>query len=131
MEIINYMLAGLSSTEIAQKMKRPLTTVQRRSKRLIDKGYVVGVIHINFKKFGLRRGLLHFKCKTTEMQEAVEKIAAIKGVESASGYLGSLDIIANVVYADSTEVLSIIRKARDMNLVTDVTWSEEIHSVPI
>jgi DNA-binding Lrp family transcriptional regulator len=131
MDIINYMLAGYSSTEIARKTKRPLSTIQRRSRHLLDKGFVISVMHLNFKKFGLRRGLLHFKCKTTDIQEAVEKIASIKGVESANGYLGSLDIIANVVYADSAEVLGIIGEARKLEFVSDASWSEEIHSVPI
>ena len=130
-EIINYMLAGYSSVEIAQKTSKPLSTVQRRSRHVMDKGYIVPVMHLNFKKFGLRRGVLHFKCKTTDLQEAVEKLAAIKGVESVSGYLGSLEVIANVVYADSAEVLDIIGKARELNVVTDASWSEEIHSVPI
>jgi DNA-binding Lrp family transcriptional regulator len=131
MAVINYMLAGYSAGEIAQKMSKPLSTIQRRIKRLTDRGFVVSVVHINFKKFGLRRGVLHFKCKTTDLHEAVQQIASIKGVESASGYLGSLDIIANVVYADSAEVLDIIGRARDLNLVSDASWSEEIHSVPI
>jgi DNA-binding Lrp family transcriptional regulator len=131
MAIINYMLAGYSTSEIAQKANKPLSTVQRRITRLTGKGFVVPVMHLNFKKFGLRRGVLHFKCKTTDLKEAVQKIAAISGVESASGYLGSLEIIANVVYADSAEVLDIIGKARDLKLVTDASWSEEIHSVPI
>jgi DNA-binding Lrp family transcriptional regulator len=131
MEIINYMLAGYSSTEIAEKTRRPLSTIQRRTRNLLDKGYVVDVMHLNFKKFGLRRGLLHFKCKTSDMQEAVDKIAALRSVESVSGYLGSLDLIANIVYADSAEVLEIIGAARDLNLVTDAIWSEEIHSVPV
>lgn len=74
---------------------------------------------------------MHFKCETTDLKEAVQRLAAIKGVESVSGYLGSLEVIANVVYADSVEVLDIIGKARDLNLVTDASWSEEIHSVPI
>lgn len=131
MTIVNYMLTGYSTLEIAQKVNKPLSTIQRRIKHLTGKGYVIPVMHLNFKKFGLRRGVLHFKCKTTDMHEAVQKIAAISGVESASGYLGSLDLIANVVYADSAEVLDIIGKARDLNLVTDASWSEEIHSVPI
>lgn len=131
MEIVNYMLAGYSTAEIAQKINKPLSTIQRRSRHLIDRGFVIPVMHLNFKKFGLRRGVLHFKCKTANLKEAVQKIAAIKGVESASGYLGSLEVIANVVYADSADVLDIVAKARDLNLVTDASWSEEVHSVPI
>jgi DNA-binding Lrp family transcriptional regulator len=131
MVLVNYMLAGYSTAEIAQKIDKLLSTTQRRSKHLIDRGFVIPVMHLNFKKFGLRRGVLHFRCKTANLKEAVQKIAAIKGVESASGYLGSLEVIANVVYADSTEVLDIIAQARDLNLVSDATWSEEIHSVPI
>lgn len=45
--------------------------------------------------------------------------------------IGSLDVIANVVYSDSKEVLGIIAEAQKLNLITDATWSEEIHSMPI
>jgi DNA-binding Lrp family transcriptional regulator len=125
------MLAGYSNVEIAKKIQRPVSTVQRRTRQLYAEGYTVPVVHLNFSKFGLRRGLLQFKCKSANLKEAVEKISAIKGVESAGAYLGSLDIVANVVYADSKEVLKIIAEAQKLNLITDVTWSEEIHSVPI
>lgn len=131
LKIISNLLAGYSNAEIARKVGKPLSTVQRRTRHLIDRGYVIPAMHLNFKKFGLRRGLLHFKCKSANLQEVVQKISRIKGVESISGYLGSLDVIANVVYADSSEVLGIIGEAQKLDLVADVTWSEEIHSVPI
>jgi DNA-binding Lrp family transcriptional regulator len=131
MAIINHMLAGYSSTEIAKKTGKPLSTIQRRTRNMLVKGYVIPIMHLNFKKFGLRRGLLHFKVKTADVQEMVQRLSAIKGVESASGYLGSLNVIANVVYADSREVLDIIAEAQKLDHITDVSWSEEIHSVHI
>ena len=131
MSIIQYMLAGYSNTDIANKMDKPLSTIQRRSRRLVERGIIVPYAHLNYGSFGLRRGLLQFKCKSANLQLAVEKIAAIDGVERASAYLGSLDVIANVVYADSKEVLKTIAEVQKLDLITDVRWSEEIHSLPI
>lgn len=131
LKIISLLLAGYSSSEISQKLNSPLSTIQRRVKVLTNAGYVVPVIHLNFRKFGLRRGLVQFKCKGANIKEAVQKISAIKGVESVGGYLGSLNIIANVMYEDSSEVLDIIAEAQKMDLVNDASWSEEIYSMPI
>ena len=131
MQVIPLMLAGYSTIEISTKLRIPLSTIQRRTKNLISSGYVVPVVHLNFKKFGLRRGLLQFKCKSANLKEAVQKVSAIRGVESVGGYLGSLDLIANVVYSDSSEVLGMIAEAQKLDLISDVTWSEEIHSMPI
>ena len=44
--------------------------------------------------------------------------------------MGSLDVIANVVHSDSSEVLDIIAEVQKLGLISDVTWSEEIRSMP-
>jgi DNA-binding Lrp family transcriptional regulator len=130
LEIIRLLLSGYSNTEIGIKIGKPLSTVQRRTRKLIEKGYVHQSTRLDFTKFGLRRGLLYFKCKSANLEEAVEKIYKIRGVASVAAYLGSLDVIANVVYADSKEVLSIISQVQKLDLISDVTWSEEIHARP-
>jgi DNA-binding Lrp family transcriptional regulator len=130
LSIIENTLAGYSYSDISRKIGRPLSTIQRRGRKLVENGIFIPRSHINFRKFGLRRGILQFKCKSANLEEAVKKIATITGVESAAAYLGSLDVIANVVYADSKEVLGIISEVQKFDLVNDVTWSEEIHSVP-
>ena len=131
LQIIGQMLAGYSFAEIARKTGIPLSTVQRRSQRILQEGFVVPVTHLNFKKFGLRRGMLLFRCKNASLHKAVDLISRVRGVESASAYLGSLDVIANVVYADSKDVLDIISEVEKFDLINGVTWSEEIHSSPI
>ena len=129
LSIIQYMLQGNSNTEIAKLLDKPLSTIQRRTRKLIEAGFVRTSFRLDFKKFGLRKGMLYFKCKSANLKEAVSQIARIRGVESVGAYLGSLDVIANVVYADSIEVLDIISKAQALDLISDVTWSEEIHSI--
>jgi DNA-binding Lrp family transcriptional regulator len=125
------MLAGYAGADIARKTGMPLTTIQRRSRRLLQERFVVPVAHLNYRKFGLRRGLLYLKCKNTNLEDAVVRISRIKGIESAGAYLGSLNVIANVVYADSKEVLGIIAAIQKMDLINEVTWLEEIYSVPV
>lgn len=128
-QLIGLILSGITSEDISKQLKTPLSTIQRRKKKILDKGLVHVSYRIDFKKFGLRKGLLYFKCKSANLQEAVEKISRIGGVESASAYLGSLDVIAFVAYSDSKEVLEIIAKAQELDLINEVTWSEEIHSM--
>jgi len=127
-KMIGLILSGMSNENISKQLKRPLSTIQRRKKKILDNGLVHVLHRIDFRKFGLRKGLLYFKCKSANLQEAVDKISRIRGVESASAYLGSLDVIAFVAYSDSKEVLEIIAKAQELGLISDVTWSEEIHS---
>lgn len=86
LELMRYMLASYSSTQISRKTGMPLSTVQRRTRNLFVRGYTIQVVHLNFKKFGLRRGLLQFKCKSADLKEAAEKISTIKGVESVGAY---------------------------------------------
>jgi DNA-binding Lrp family transcriptional regulator len=131
LEIIRYMLAGYTGADIARKTGMPLTTIQRRSKRLLQEGFVIPVTHLNYKKFGLRRGMLFLKCKNADLEEAVKYISKIKGIESAGAYLGSLNLIANVVYVDIKEVLQIVHAIQKLDLINEVTWLEEVYSLPV
>jgi hypothetical protein len=101
LEIIRHMLVGDTGVDIACKTDMPLTTIQRRSQCSLQEGFVIPLIHLNYRKFGLRREVLYLKCKNANLEEAVNYIAKIKGIGSAAAYLDSLNILANVEYGDS------------------------------
>jgi DNA-binding NarL/FixJ family response regulator len=51
-QIINLMIKGDNNKEISSKLHIPLSTVQRRAKRIQKQELVITTIHLNRFKFG-------------------------------------------------------------------------------
>ena len=89
-------------------MKIPLSTIQRRVRNLIYSRSIIVKSNINYEKFGFKTGLLYIYLVDGEINETAEKISEIEGIESVEIHIGNSDIIANVLYKHSKELLHII-----------------------
>jgi DNA-binding Lrp family transcriptional regulator len=129
-KIIDLMVKGNNNKQIASEIKAPLSTVQRRTKRLILEQTVLTKTELNYEKFGFKRGLLHLYVANGDIEKIVKEVTKLKGVSSVEVHIGNSDIIGNVIYKNAMELLDLMTDAKKMDGVDKVVWSEQIYSFP-
>lgn len=131
MQIISSMVeSGANNTSIAKSVNRPLSTVQRRTRKLIASGFMTEKVEPNINAFGLRRALIVISLDGTKPEDVCNKLLEIDGIIQANAYVGSLDVLATAIFEDNRKVLEFISHAKRIDGVRSVTWSEEVYSVP-
>ncbi|MGN6559865.1 MAG: Lrp/AsnC family transcriptional regulator [Candidatus Nitrosocosmicus sp.] len=129
-KIIHLMTKGNNNKQIASEIKIPLSTVQRRTKRLIEDGAVLTRTELNYEKFGFKRGLLHIYVENGDIDKMVKDVSKLRGISSTEVHIGNSDIIGNVIYKNSIELLDLITDVKKMDGVERIVWSEQIYSIP-
>ena len=125
-QIINLMVLGVQNKTIAEKLKAPLSTVQRRARILIRSEYVNHIFQPDYKKLGLKKGLLHVYLRTGNMKKIAEDLLLRDGIMSAGVHVGNSDIVGEFVYEDSEQLIDLISHVKEMEEVDKVVWSEEV-----
>lgn len=128
-KIIALMMSGRTSNDIADKLKRPLSTIQRRVRIIEEKGFVVFKPQLDYSKMGLKKGLLHVYLQGGDLRSAAEKLSNLAGVLSASVHLGNSDVILEFLFRESDEVVDLISKVKEQGGVEKVVWSQEVHRI--
>jgi DNA-binding Lrp family transcriptional regulator len=127
-EILRLLLLGLNNKGIAARVKIPMSTVQRRTRKLFEKGIVKTRIELDYQKLGLRRGLLHVYSEG-DVHGLAENISRIPGVQNTSIHIGNSDVVGYFVFKDAGQLLGIINEVKRLDGVNRVVWSEEVMSV--
>jgi hypothetical protein len=109
----------------------PLSTVQRRTRNIMLSGIVNIKIEPNFKRLGIKKGMLHVYLRNGNIKETASKISKIGGILSSSVHVGNSDVVADFVYDSSEYLLDTITTIRHMDNVDRVMWSEEVYSIPV
>ena len=120
------MTLGEENKAVSEELKIPLSTIQRRTRILLRSGYVSQVFQPNYKKLGLKKGLLHVYLRTGNIKQIAEDLLLNDGVMSAAIHVGNSDIVAEFVYEDSEQLVDLISKAKTVDGVDRVVWSEEV-----
>jgi Lrp/AsnC family transcriptional regulator for asnA, asnC and gidA len=131
LKIIDLLVAGHKNKQIASKVKIPLSTVQRRTRKLLEKGLVKEKVEPNHEKLGFKRGLFHVYLSNGNIHSIAEALAKVKGIASVSIHLGNSDIVCLYIYKDSKEILDLIAQTKHFQGVERVLWSEEVETIPI
>lgn len=118
-----------SSKDLAVKLDKPLSTVQRRIRILFQNGYIRKKYEVDYLKLGCRKGLLEISLQDGDTECAAKKVSKMSGVISVSVPLGHSDLSASFVYKTNEEVLRFIRQVKKMPEVQRVTWTEEVFSL--
>jgi len=125
-QILNLLTQGADNNAISEKLRIPLSTVQRRSRILLREGYVKQIFQPNYKKLGLKKGLLHVYIRTGNIKEMAEELLSREGIMSAGIHVGNSDIVGEFVYEDSEQLVDLISHVKEVNSVDRVVWSEEV-----
>jgi DNA-binding Lrp family transcriptional regulator len=130
-QILDLMVTGDRSKEIAQRINRPLSTVQRRMRQLFESGAVSPSIDLNYGKLGLKKGQLSVYVSNGNIGEIASKLTQIQGVLDVSIHIGNSDVIVMFMYKNSSHLLEFTSSVRDILGVERVVWSEELYRLPV
>jgi Lrp/AsnC family transcriptional regulator, regulator for asnA, asnC and gidA len=123
------MTIGLANKEIAKRLKIPLSTIQRRTRHLVENGTVSLKAEINLKKMGIKKGMIHVYLSDGNVDQIARKIGTIQAIDSVEVHIGNSDLIGNVLYRDNRQLLQTISDIKRIESVERVVWSEQIYDI--
>ena len=124
--IVSLLVLGYDNKNISSTLKIPLSTIQRRTRRILQSGIVHLEYKPNFKLLGLKKGLLHTYLHDGQLKKTGEKISEMGGILSVTIHVGNSDVVSEFVYDNSEELVDIIAAIKQFEGVERVMWSEEI-----
>ena len=129
-KIIDLMILNKTNKQISSQLNLPLSTIQRRTRILLTSGLVKSQVQINYHKFGFKTGLLHVYLKNGNIEEMAKSIYKLDGITSVEIHIGNSDILGNVIYKDSGDLLNLVTTIKNMNEVERIVWSERVYQSP-
>lgn len=129
-QIVELLLSGRDNRAIATMLKIPMSTVQRRTRKLFQYGIVRAKVELNYKKLGFRSGLLHVYLKNGNVDGIAKQVSLIKGMKSTTVHVGNSDVVGFFVFKETEHLLDIMSEAKKIEGVDRVVWSEEVLNVP-
>jgi DNA-binding Lrp family transcriptional regulator len=119
-----------SSSLLAEKLRIPLTTIQRRKKRL-EKDFLTSSYTLNLEKFGWRRVDLLIYTRNGKTDSVAYRLLENEEVVYVGKSIGehTIDLRVEIVVRDNSELLNILEKVKAMDGVNDVIWSEIVQVV--
>jgi DNA-binding Lrp family transcriptional regulator len=130
-QILELLIQNQNNKDISTSLKIPLSTVQRRARKLMEKGFVTSKNYIDYTKFGFRSGSIHIFLKNGNVDTILDKVSNLKGVTALEVHIGNSDIIAEIVYKEGRDLLDLITKIKKMEGVERIVWSERIFEYPV
>jgi hypothetical protein len=88
-------------------------------------------IQPNFKRLGLKRGLLHVNLYDGDIRKSVAQLSKMDGMISSSVQIGSSDVVSDYAYENNDQLMDTISNIKHMEGVDRVMWSEEVYRVPV
>src|SRR5215467_6518444 len=129
-KLIELLLKGYSNKNIALEARSPLSTIQRRIKRIFEDQYIHKKNELNHKKLGLRKGYLLISLKGDYADLVAQKVSTIKGITYVSLVTGNIDIMSTCLFRETSDLFKIIESVKAIERVDTVSWAEEVHSIP-
>jgi hypothetical protein len=71
----------------------------------------------NYKKLGLKKGLLHVYIRTGNIKEMAEKLLSGEGIMSAGIHVGNSDKVGEFVYEDSEQLVDLVSHVKKQDEV--------------
>lgn len=128
--IISLLVLGYDNKKISSTLKIPLSTIQRRTRRILLSEIVKLEYIPNFKMLGIKKGLLHTYLRDGQLRKTAEKISEMEGILSVTIHVGNSDVVSEFVYENSEDLVDIIAQIKQIKGVQQVVWSEEISKLP-
>ena len=128
-KIIELLVANHDNSFISQKLDIPLSTIQRRTRKLFEKEIISTKIELNYEKLGYKRGLLHIYLKKGQLDKIGKLVVEKRGMLSVSVHVGNSDLVALFVYRDSKDLIETMTNIKEIEGVERVLWSEEVYFI--
>ena len=119
-----------SVLSIAKELDIPMTTVQRRRKKLEDQVLLSRFI-LRYEKFGLRKMTLLISVNKGTPTTIGQLLLQQEGIISVSRIIGAnkANLRAEALFHDNVQLLRIIDNVKSLEHVEHVTWTEVIEVV--
>lgn len=127
--IVSLLVLGYDNKKISSTLNIPLSTIQRRTRLILQSELVTQEYQPNFKMLGIKKGLLHTYLRDGKLRKTAEKISEMEGILSVTIHVGNSDIVSEFVYDNSEDLVDIIASIKDIEGVTHIVWSEEIYKL--
>jgi len=129
-KLIELLIKGYPNKKIALEAKSPLSTIQRRIRKIFENEYIHKKTELNHKRLGLRKGYLLISLKGDYSDQVAQKISSIQGITCVSLVTGSIDIMSTCLFRETTDLFKIIESIKSIERVDQVSWAEEVHNMP-
>jgi DNA-binding Lrp family transcriptional regulator len=119
------------SLALSKELDIPLSTIQRRRKRLED-NLIERSYSLKAGVFGFRTATLFISTSDGKTMSIGKEILEMDGaVTSVTRTLGenAMDLRAEVVFKNNSDLLALIEQIKSLDGVRDVCWSESIELV--
>jgi DNA-binding Lrp family transcriptional regulator len=116
--------------ELSQQLGIPLSTVQRRRKKL-EETYLLKTYALDPMKFGYRRIDLLISTEGGQTMKIGEALLEREEVTSAFRTIGehTIDLRVEVFVKDNAVLLDVLEEVKAMKGVRDVIWTEVIATI--
>src|SRR5215831_1520571 len=126
--LIDLLLKGYTNKKIALEAGSPLSTIQRRIRKIFENEYIHRKNELNHRKLGLRKGYLLISLKGDYSDRVAQKISTIKGITCISLVTGN--ILCVCLFRDTNHLFKTIESIKTIERVEKVSWSEEVRNIP-
>jgi DNA-binding Lrp family transcriptional regulator len=130
-KIIELLTFGHSNKQISDKLEVPLSTIQRRTRKLGEKELIVTKTEPNYEKLGFKRGLIHIYLSKGDIDSVGQKLSKMRGIISASVHVGNSDLVGFFIYRNTRQLLKMTTDVKLIQGVEKVMWSEEVYSINV
>lgn len=129
--ILGLLALGFNNKQISDELRIPLSTTQRRTRNIIQRGLVTNNIIPNYKQLGLKKGMIHVYLSDGDIRSTAQRISEMNGITSVSVRVGNSDIVGEFVYEDSEQLVDILSLIKGLEGVNRAVWSEEVYVLPV
>jgi DNA-binding Lrp family transcriptional regulator len=129
-KLLELLLKGYTNKRIALEAKSPLSTIQRRIRKIFENEYIYKKTELNHKRLGLRKGYLLISLKGDYSSLIAQKVSLIKGITCVSLVTGSIDILCTCLFKETSDLFKMIESVKTIERVDKVSWAEEVHNIP-
>jgi len=120
----------VSSLLISRTIGTPLTTVQRRRKKL-ERDFLETSYHLRFEKFNLRRAQVLISVDKDSTPDIAKELLSFNEIIEIGRSIGmdNVDLHADVIFTDNSELLELIERIRAIKGVKATKWVEIVKNI--
>jgi DNA-binding Lrp family transcriptional regulator len=120
----------VSSLALSRKLEIPLTTIQRRRKRL-ESEFLEVAYSLKLEKLGWRNADLLISTSRGKASYIGKELLTHNSITRVCRSIGehTIDLHAEIVFKDNTELLNVIEWIKSLDGVKDVVWTEPVELV--
>jgi DNA-binding Lrp family transcriptional regulator len=128
LQLLNLLLKGFDNKRIADTTESPLSTIQRRTRLIFERGLATSKVEPDYKRLGFKKGFLAIRLKGGRIQSMVERLQGIRGIIAISANIGTFPITCTIAYKNTPELWNMISSVQELDNIQEVLWSEEIYN---